>query len=188
MAAVEIFTTVFVLMFLAELVDKTELAILAMSLKFKDKFRVFMGSWLAHVILDGIAILLGVQFTNFIQLDAVKIIFGTIFIVIGAHSIIHRDKHSDGKMKVDHHAFFASLLTVGASELGDKTQVASAVLGGVYKNDPIIVFLGAITALAVVIYLNVFVGSRLLRKLPKKEIKLLSGVLFFLFGVLFIVY
>jgi putative Ca2+/H+ antiporter (TMEM165/GDT1 family) len=185
---VEIFITVFVLIFLAELVDKTELAILSMALHFKDKVKVFMGAWLSHVLLDGIAILLGVEFTKFIQIDAVKIIFGTIFMVIGAHTFIHRNRHDGGKMKLGNRAFMATFLAVSASEFGDKSQVASAVLGGIYNQDPFIVFLGAITALAVVIYLNVFVGSKLARKLPKKEITALSGILFFIFGVLFIVY
>lgn len=185
MAALEVFITVFGLMFIAELADKTELAILSLSLKFHEKRKVFLGAWLAHVLLDGVAILLGAELALFFNSPVVKDVLGLIFVVIGIYMVLK--KESEKVKKLDHRVFLASFLTVAASELGDKTQIASGAFGAIYK-DPLVVFLAAISALALVIGLNVFVGSKLAKNLPVKTIRIASGVLFILFGVFFILF
>lgn len=48
---------------------------------------------------------------------------------------------------------------------------------------PIQIFIGTVLALALAIGLNVFVGSKIAEKLPRKTIMIATAVLFILFGI-----
>jgi len=74
-------------------------------------------------------------------------------------------------------------LTVLLSEFGDKTQIASGLLAAKYLV-PITIFIGFVLALAIVIGLNVFVGSKVAERIPRRTIKIITAVLFLLFGIL----
>ncbi|MBI2652481.1 TMEM165/GDT1 family protein [Candidatus Woesearchaeota archaeon] len=73
------------------------------------------------------------------------------------------------------------------SEFGDKTQIASALLSAKYLA-PTLVFIGTVMGLALVISLNVFIGSKLAEKIPRKTIKITIAMLFIIFGILTIIF
>ena len=76
----------------------------------------------------------------------------------------------------------ASFLTVLISEFGDKTQIASGLLAAKYLVlAPI--FVGDILAIGIVIGFNVFIGSRVAERIPRKTIKIITAILFILFGI-----
>jgi putative Ca2+/H+ antiporter (TMEM165/GDT1 family) len=82
---------------------------------------------------------------------------------------------------LSHSPLRTSFLTVLLSEFGDKTQIASGLLAAKYQLQ-LAVFIGTISALAISIGLNVFIGSRVAARLPRKSIKTISSILFILFG------
>ncbi|MBI5398440.1 TMEM165/GDT1 family protein, partial [Candidatus Woesearchaeota archaeon] len=81
----------------------------------------------------------------------------------------------------------ASFLTVLVSEFGDKTQIASGLLAAKYLA-PVPIFIGFVLALAVAIGFNVFVGSKIAGRIPRKTIKIITAILFILFGLFTILY
>jgi len=74
---------------------------------------------------------------------------------------------------------------VALMELGDKTQLAVISLAAEY-DAPILVFVGVMLAFVALTGLSVLVGAALSRWVPMRYIRIGSGLLFLLFGVLFI--
>lgn len=71
-------------------------------------------------------------------------------------------------------------------ELGDKTQFAIIALSAEYKL-PLLVYIGAIIAFALTTGLGALIGTALTKFVPIKYIQLGSGLLFILFGILFLI-
>lgn len=75
--------TTFGILFLAELGDKTQLAVLALSAQHKAPFSVFVGGSLALIILTFLGAFVGDTLTKFIPIKYIHIAAGTAFILIG---------------------------------------------------------------------------------------------------------
>ena len=75
--------TAFVTLFLAELGDKTQLAIITMSANTESKVAVFIGASLALVIVSLLAVLFGAALTQIIPVEWLQRIVAVAFILIG---------------------------------------------------------------------------------------------------------
>lgn len=69
------------------------------------------------------------------------------------------------------------------AEMGDKTQLMSMALAARHQK-PVLVFAGAVSALAVVTLIGVLVGDALTRIIPMERIHQLAGLVFIVIGVL----
>lgn len=90
---------------------------------------------------------------------------------------------ADNSRKIDYnflHAFFASISVIIVSELGDKTFFIAAIMA--MRHSRVIVFLGAISALALMTVLSVFLGYAT-TIIPRKYTFYISTALFALFGL-----
>lgn len=79
----KIFATAFVTLFLAELGDKTQLAIITLTAKTDSKLAIFLGASLALVLVSLLAVLVGGVLTQFIPAEWLQRIVAVAFIVIG---------------------------------------------------------------------------------------------------------
>jgi len=80
----KILTTTFMLVFLAELGDKTQLATFCLTADCgNSKLSVFLGSAGALVLSSLIAVLLGTAFSRFIPANYIKIAAGIFFVAVG---------------------------------------------------------------------------------------------------------
>ena len=186
----EPFIIAFVLALISEVADKTQLVILGLALKYKSPLKVFSGALLAHAFMDGIAILLGAFFGFTLSSILVKNLVGILFLALGGWGLykLYRKAHKKEKKEISGKTpFTVSLLTVMISEFGDKTQIASGLLSAKYLV-PIPIFIGFVLALAIAIGFNVFVGSKIAERLPRKTIKIVTAILFILFGIFTLIY
>ena len=163
--------------FLAELLDKSQLSILLLATKTRHHYQLLLGVFFAFLIVDGLAIFLGSYLTTLIPLFWLKIISGGLFIAFGVKALL--DKH-DSKVKIKKvgNVFFSAFSLIFVSEWGDKTQIASALFAT--KFNPFAVLLGIMLALMLLAALTI-----LLSKMIKAHVK--SGVISKIAGVLFIV-
>jgi len=76
-----------------------------------------------------------------------------------------------------------AFILIFLAEMGDKTQLMSMALAAEYRK-PVWVFIGAVSALAVVTLIGVLFGEALTRIIPARRIHQLAGLLFIVFGVL----
>ncbi|MEO0072848.1 MAG: TMEM165/GDT1 family protein [candidate division WOR-3 bacterium] len=84
----KILFTAFIALFLAELADKTQLTILALSASSKSPWSVFVGASLALVASSLIATLLGGVLQKILPIRILHIVAGGIFISVGLVLVI----------------------------------------------------------------------------------------------------
>ncbi len=79
----KIFSTAFITLFLAELGDKTQLAVITMSANTDSKLSVFIGASLALIAVTALGVLLGGVLTQFVPTEWLQRIVAVAFIAIG---------------------------------------------------------------------------------------------------------
>lgn len=79
----KIFGTAFLTLFLAEIGDKTQLAIIVLTAKTDSKVAVFLGASLALVTVSLIAVLVGGVLSQYVPTEWLQRIVAVAFIIIG---------------------------------------------------------------------------------------------------------
>ena len=170
----------FIAIGLAELGDKTQLAVFCLASKTKKCLQLFFGVMLALIIADGIAILLGSYITTLVPQSVIKIIAGAIFITVGI-VILLNNKKEEAKCELKM-PFMSGFSLILISEMGDKTQIAAGLFAT--KFNPFLAFFGVILALTILSLMAVYLGKFVVTKLEKKTVSIIAGILFILIGIL----
>jgi putative Ca2+/H+ antiporter (TMEM165/GDT1 family) len=79
----KILLSTFALLFLAELGDKTQLAVISMTAKHKSPLWIFLGATLALAAVTGIGVLGGELITRFIPEMIMRKVAAALFVVMG---------------------------------------------------------------------------------------------------------
>jgi putative Ca2+/H+ antiporter (TMEM165/GDT1 family) len=79
----KIFGTAFITLFLAELGDKTQLAVITMSANTDSKLSVFLGASLALIAVTALGVIAGGILTQFVPVEWLQRIVAVAFIAIG---------------------------------------------------------------------------------------------------------
>jgi putative Ca2+/H+ antiporter (TMEM165/GDT1 family) len=164
----------FAAIFVVELPDKTFIAALVLSTRYRGIF-VWVGVGLAFLVQTLIAVTVGKAVT-FLPTDLVHAVAGVIFLV-GAFLLAREAPKADAEeheteeefaakavgKKTGGAAVLASFLVLFAAEWGDLSQLLTISLVGKY-DEPVAVFIGAWGALLAVSGLAVVAGRLLLRR------------------------
>lgn len=176
---------VFLLIFIAEMGDKTQFAIMAMTSKFKIK-HIIIGVAMSVIALNVFAVLVGSFIGNIIPTEYISLVAGIAFFCFAYTTISSDDEEEDSTAKKSKLGpVFAVFATFTLAELGDKTQLAALTkaaeegFGGAIS-----VFIGASIALFAADMIGLFVGYVLGSKLPSNVFAILSYFIFAIFGVL----
>lgn len=173
----------FLLVGLAELGDKTQLAVLVLSTKTKQYGSLLAGVMLAFALTDGIAIVLGDFIASVVPLDYVRIFAGILFVIFGVLMLYNRDKDEDNGSYELKSPFVSGFSLILVSEMGDKTQLAAALFATQYH--PVMVFIGVILALLLLSTTAIYIGKQLMARVNKNTISTAAGILFILIGISF---
>jgi len=84
----KIFGTAFLTLFLAELGDKTQLAVITMTAKADSKLAIFLGASLALIVVTLLAVLFGGVLTQYVPAEWLQRIVAVAFIFIGVLMLI----------------------------------------------------------------------------------------------------
>lgn len=185
------FFIAFILVFISELGDKTQLIALSFSSKLKF-YVIILGVALGSFFSHGIAILFGSFLGNIdnpIFQNALKIITYISFIIFGIITIKQRNSNDSTssntnsriRKNISYILFIASSIAIG--ELGDKTFLASIGLGIQYPYFKTMLICGAILGMIVSDSIAIIFGKLLSKKISDNIIGLFSGLLFLIFGV-----
>jgi len=164
---------------LAELGDKTQLAVLCLASQTKKYAQLLIGVILAFMLADGLAIILGKIFSGLIPTNYIKIAAGTIFITFGLITLIN-NKEEESKCELKK-PFLSAFTLIFISEMGDKTQISAALFAAEYN--PFVVFFGVMLALTILSVLAVYMGKFISTKINKKTINIIAGILFIIIGI-----
>ncbi len=178
--------TTFGLVALAEMGDKTQLIVIALSTRY-SRTHVFAGLMAAFLVLTALAVGVGEVVVAFISPEVIGIVAGLLFILFGIITILVNDDDDNGNVKNPgaRSAFMTAFSLIALAELGDKTELAVIALSAQY-HDPFMVFLGAVLGLGFVSALGVAVVGKLQMMVPIEKLRIGSGILFLVFGVLFL--
>jgi Ca2+/H+ antiporter, TMEM165/GDT1 family len=179
--------TVFVLVFVAELPDKTMIATLIMGSRYRPLL-VWLGATMAFFLHAAVAVAVG-QLLQLLPHTWIEAITAVLFAAGAVYLIFVPEKEQEEEGESEAEAARKSLKTVGAAflvifvgEFGDLTQILTANLAAKY-HAPLTVFIGAFGALASVAALGAFGGRALLRVAPLGVIRKIGGVLLAGFAV-----
>jgi len=178
--------TAFIIVFMAEFGDKTQLTVMMLSSRGSAR-SVFIGSMLAFLIVDGISLLIGDELLSYIPYDLIGAGAGLLFIFIGAFSLIRKQWRSNrgDEIEVQKGDFIKTFTIISLMELGDKTQLACVVLAAELGN-PLGVLVGVMLGFVAVTAIGVISGTKILRMLPRKYLEIGAALLFIVLGSLFI--
>ena len=183
----------FVLVFLSELGDKTQLLVLSFSTKQKV-MTILLGVVLGSLLSHGIAIVfgssLGLIGNEKIE-TMLKVITHLSFIVFGIISLIPKSEKTRNKedgivnriIKSSLNYIVVIALSIAIGELGDKTFLASIGLGIQYPKAKIALIIGAILGMVASDLIAILFGRIISKKIPEGVIEKFSGILFLLFGI-----
>ena len=182
---IEDFVSTFFLIFFAEMLDKTQIAVISLSAKY-NKMRVFVSAFLALSFVTVLSALFGEIIRAYIPLVYIKLASGFIFIIFGVLVLWSSKAHNNSEHFVflNHNVFFGTFTLVTLAELGDKTQI-SVVLMSSICSDILLVVAGALLAFFLVTLVGVIIGSGLKRVLESRKelLDVVTAVIFILVGV-----
>ena len=173
----------FGLTLVAELGDKTQIAIIALSSRFGFP-AVFFGAALAFLVLNVLAVTAGALLYRSIPEPAVRYLSASLFVAFGILSLFP-GKESSGEAPQSRKGgpFLSAFTLVALSELGDKTQLSLVALASKYGH-PLFVFMGGTGALWLSSLAAAAAGRALLGLVPFKWVRRVSAVVFLAFGLL----
>lgn len=176
----------FVLIALTEIGDKTMIAVITLSSKHARK-TVFVGALAALTVLSILGVAVGQVLFDYVPRDIIEIAAGVLFIVFGAATLLlpEKEKESKGEKLRKWGGLSASFGLVAIMELGDKTQLSIIALSAQY-GDWLLVLCGAVIGFALVTLIGVTLGAEIGKRVPEKYIRLGSGMIFLVFGVIFL--
>jgi len=168
--------TVFTVIFLLELPDKTALAALLLATRHRP-LPVFLGAAAAFVVQSAVAVAAG-SLLSLLPREPIRIGAGLLFLVMAALLVRRnlRKEESDEKRAVEqeearhHRPFVTAFSVVFIAEWGDLTQLATAALQARYQQ-PVVVFIAATLALWAVSAIAVMLGNRLGAWVPERPLQ-----------------
>lgn len=186
----------FILIFLSELGDKTQLLVLSFSTKDKAK-NILLGVALGTFFSHGLAILFGSKVGSFenetfrfyleILTYASFLLFGIIGFLPKKEELGESTSKSSILQKLSNiklNYIFIIAMSIIIGELGDKTFLASLGLGIQYPNHKISLIAGSIVGMVVSDSIALFFGKLLGSRLNPKLIEVLSNLIFITFGLI----
>lgn len=180
----EAFWASFLVVFLAELGDKTQLIVMAFAVKYNWR-SVFLGMTLGIFVVHSLAVAIGSLAGELIPVHLMTIIASCLFIGFGVWTLRGDDEGED-EDEATKSSRFGPLLTVAMTfiigEMGDKTQFAAMTMATQYESWWL-VLCGAVLGMVLTDSLGIIAGTFLHRRLPAKKMRYLSAGIFLLFGV-----
>lgn len=174
--------TAFVLIFVAELGDKTLYTILLLATR-HPVLPVFVGACAAFVVQGCIAIALG-SLLALLPAMWVPWITAGVFLFFGLKLLLEKAEHTEEKVTpTKRRVALSAFFMVTAAEWGDASQIGTAALVA-HLHAPVQVVVGATLGLWTGTALAVTIGRVVGTRVPSRWLKLSAGILFCIFAVL----
>ena len=178
--SVSIILITFGLIFVAELPDKTMIATIVLSSRYRP-LPVWMGAALAMVVNAAVAVLAG-RLLELLPHRWVEAVVAALFaggslylLLVREEAETRQGQEEAEKVRPGGRIALGAFTVIVVAELGDLTQILTANLVARYHS-PWSVFVGSASALVTVMGVGVIGGRVLLRALPLATIRRVAGV------------
>lgn len=168
---------------LAEIGDKTQLLAIVLAARFRRPWAILAGILAATIANHFLAALAGSLVAGLIEGAWFQYAVGTSFIAMAVWTLVP-DKLDDEEASpvTQGSVFLTTLIAFFLVEIGDKTQVATIALGAHYQA-VVVVTIGTTIGMLLANAPAVWLGDRLLRKVPLKLVRYVAAALFALLGI-----
>lgn len=171
-----------VLIFLAEMGDKTQILAMAFALQYSVRqvlSGVAIGSFLNH----GLAVIIGAYLAHIIPLEGIKLGSAILFLVFGIWTLLEQEDKVKKKSRSSGNPCFVVALAFFLGELGDKTQLTAIALA-TSANYPWSILMGTVLGMVLTSLVGIIVGLKLGERIPEFTLKVVSGLVFIGFGLI----
>lgn len=171
----------FLLVFISEMGDKTQLLALVLTARFKKPWPIMGGILVATVLNHALASFAGSYVTHYFSPETLKWILCLTFIGFGLWMLIP-DQDEELKEQSQWGPFITTTISFFFAEMGDKTQLATVALGAQFAA-PLAVTMGTTLGMLGADGLAVFLGHKFTDRISMKWVHRLASVLFIIFGL-----
>ncbi len=180
--AIEAFVISLLSIVAAEFGDKTQLALIMLAASLKKPGRIFLGMIGGFVVVAGVGVTVGQALLAVIPLSTLTLVSGVVFILVGL-LMFRMDLENSVGRTYSRNPFQAAALMIVLTEMGDKTQILTVALAARFA-DPIAVFIGVLSAFAIVDGLSIVLAGKIGERLPTSKVRKVSALAFILLGAL----
>lgn len=179
-----LFLKIFFTEFIAEMGDKTQLMLIALTSKYKLR-DIICGTAIAILVLNGLAVLAGGLVSELIPEWLIKMIAAFAFLYFAASTIAgDEEEEEEGSRSKIQFAPLAVFCTFFVAELGDKTQLTAITFGANEgMSAAFVVWIGCSLGLFAADILGMLIGYLLKSKAPDGLLNTLAVAIFSVFGV-----
>ncbi|KAB1512705.1 hypothetical protein C5F64_03195 [Photobacterium damselae subsp. damselae] len=167
---------------LAEIGDKTQLLSLMLASRYRKPIPIILAIFAATVANHALAAWLGVVVADYLTPQILKWVLVISFIAM-ALWILVPDKLDDEETLSNRGPFIASFIAFFVAEIGDKTQVATTMLGAKYHDALMWVVLGTTIGMLLANVPVVLIGKLSADKMPLGLIRKVTAALFVVLAV-----
>lgn len=176
----------FVTLFFAELGDKTQLLTILLILRYRYVIPILFGIFIATITSQLLVSGAGAYFAGFLNPDFLNWTISLSFIVGGILCLLPEDEAHEIKEENNNETFLKIVLISSVTfffyELGDKTQILTAVLAAKY-NSVLLITLGSTIGMMAVNTPSAIIGRKYINMIPTNAIKYISSLIFITLGV-----
>jgi putative Ca2+/H+ antiporter (TMEM165/GDT1 family) len=171
--------------FIAEMGDKTQLMMIAMTSRFKVR-DIILGAGIAILVLNGLAVGVGALVSSLIPPYLIKLAAALAYFYFAWSSLKADDEEEEGLSDKNNKApILAVFGTFFLAELGDKTQLTAITFAANEGlSNAILVWLACSIGLFAADVIGMLVGYLLKSKMPEGFLNTLAFIIFAVFGVL----
>jgi len=169
---------------LAEMGDKTQLLALILAARFRKPWPIVLGIFTATVLNHALAGAVGNWVTHFLGADVLRWILGGSFIAMALWMLIP-DQIDEGDVPKSSQfgVFGTTVLAFFLAEMGDKTQIATVMLAARYVDAYAWVVMGTTLGMMLANAPVVWLGERIVKRVPIKFVHGISAAIFLVLGV-----
>lgn len=171
----------FLLVFVSEMGDKTQLLALVLAARFKKPWPIMAGILVATLLNHALASYAGAFITHYLSAEILRWILAATFIGFGLWILVP-DKEEEFKNSNTWGPFLTTTVAFFFAEMGDKTQLATVALGAKYAA-PLLVTLGTTVGMLGADGLAVFFGHKFTDRVPMLWVHRIASALFIIFGL-----
>ncbi len=165
----------------AEIGDKTQLLSLMLAARFRRPWPIVLGIFVATLANHFVAAWVGDWVAGALGPQTLRWLLGVSFIAIALWALKPDELDDDQSARRSMGVFATTLVAFFIAEIGDKTQVATIAMAAKYS-DLTAVVMGTTLGMMVANVPVVFLGERIVKRLPLKTIRWFAAGMFVLMG------
>lgn len=173
------FLSCFLLIFMAEMADKTQFLILALSRRYPLR-TIIAGMALAITLLSLLSIFAGGWLSAYVPMEAIRPAAAILFLLFGFSALKPKTTEAKEGRKLSA-GWLSVMCAFFIAELGDKTQLSAITLAAQH-DAPFAIFWGSFCGLMAANLLALAAGRTLMKHISDTTLRIVSAAVFFIFG------